>query len=251
MNLKNMFKNTIPREDGSPKVRRANFLRHLGPKRLLIILLVISAIGGMTTGVTYFRKYQALKADPTIEALKETQTLVATVSKLMELPTDETPTVATIADKDKLKEQPFFAKAENGDKILAFNKAMLAILYRPSSNKIINVAPILTDQKAGVQPTKPTAQIPSGLKISYYNGTETIGLSGQVEKAVKTAYSNYQTVALSNASKKDYTETLVIDLSGTHAKEAGEIASLLKGKVSPLPEGESKPDADILIISGK
>jgi len=58
-------------------------------------------------------------------------------------------------------------------------------------------------------------------------------------------------VALSNASKKDYKETLVIDLNGTHAKEADEIASLLKGRVSPLPEGESKPDADILIISGK
>ena len=168
----------------------------------------------------------------------------------MELPTDETPTIATIADKDKLKDQPFFSKAENGDKILAFNKAMLAILYRPSVNKIINVAPII-DQRAGVQPTKPTAQISSGLKISYYNGTETVGLSGQAEKAVKTAYATYQTVVLSNASKKDYKETLVIDLSGTHAKEAGEIASLLKGRVSPLPEGERKPDADILIISGK
>jgi len=251
MNLKSMFKNTIPNEDESPKVRRVSFLRRLGLKQLVISLLVILAIGGMTTGITYFRKYQALKADPTIEALKETQALVATVGKLMELPTDETPTVATIADKDKLKEQPFFAKAENGDKILAFNKAMLAILYRPSVNKIINVAPILTDQKAGVQPTKPAIQIPSGLKISYYNGTETVGLSGQAEKVVKTAYSNYQTVALSNASKKDYTETLVIDLRGTHTKEAGEIARLLKGKVSSLPEGESRPDSDILIISGK
>jgi len=251
MNLKSMFKNTISNEDESPKVRRVSFLRRLELKRILISLLVISAIGGMTTGITYFRKYQALKAEPNIEAQKETRALVATVGKLMELPTDETPTVATIADKEKLKDQPFFAKAENGDKILAFTKAMQAILYRPSTNKIINVASILIDQKVGVQPTKPSAQIPSGLKISYYNGTETVGLSGQDEKAVKTAYSNYQTVTLGNASKKDYTETLVIDLSGTHAKEAGEIARLLKGRVSPLPEGESKPDADILIISGK
>lgn len=246
-----MLKNTIPNEDESPKVKRVSFLRRLGLKRLVISLLVISAIGGMTMGITYFRKYQALKADPTIEAQKETEALVVTVSKLMELPTDETPTVATIADKEKLKDQPFFAKAENGDKLLAFTKASLAILYRPSANKIINVAPILIDQKTGAQPAKPSAQIPSGLKISYYNGTETIGLSGQDEKAVKTAYSNYQTATLGNASKKNYIETLVIDLSGTHAKEAGEIARLLKGKVSPLPEGEIRPDADILIISGK
>jgi len=245
-----MFKNTIPDKDESPKVRRTSFLSRFGLKQLLIILLVISAIGGVATGVTYFRKYQALKADPTIEAQKETQALVATVSKLMELPADESPTVATIADKDKLKDQMFFSKAENGDKILAFNKSMFAILYRPSVNKIINVAPII-DQTAGVQPTKPTTQISAGLKISYYNGTETIGLSGQAEEAVKTAYSNYQTAIVSNASKKDYKETLVIDLSGTHSKEAGEIASLLKGRVSSLPNGETKPDADILIISGK
>jgi len=154
-----MLKNTIPNEDESPKVRQVSFLRRLGLKRLLISLLVILAIGGVTTGVTYFRKYQALKADPTIEAQKETEALVATVSKLMELPTDETPTVATIADKEKLKDQPFFAKAENGDKILAFTKAMQAILYRPSTNKIINVAPILIDQKAGVQPTKNVAPV--------------------------------------------------------------------------------------------
>jgi len=245
-----MFKKIIPTKDISPKVSLFRFFRRFGLQRLLIILLIISAIGGVTTGVTYFRKYHALKANPNIEAQNEVQALVATVGKLMELPTDEVPTVATIADKEKLKNQTFFVKAENGDKILAFTKSRLAILYRPSVNKIINVAPII-DQGVEAQPTEPTAQISAALKISYYNGTETIGLSGQVEKIVKTAYPNYQTVALNNAFKKKYTETLVIDLRGTHAKEAGEIAGLLKGRVSPLPEGESKPDADILIISGK
>lgn len=149
-----MLKNTIPNKDESPKIRQVSFLRRLGLKRLVISLLVILAIGGMITGITYFRKYQALKANPTIEAQKETEALVVTVSKLMELPTDEIPTVATIADKEKLKDQPFFTKAENGDKLLAFSKASLAILYRPSVNKIINVAPIFIDQKAEAQSTK-------------------------------------------------------------------------------------------------
>lgn len=36
------------------------------------------------------------------------------VKKLMELP-DENPTVATITDIEKLKEQAFFQKGKNGD----------------------------------------------------------------------------------------------------------------------------------------
>lgn len=60
----------------------------------------------------------------------------------MELPKEETPTIATISDKEKLKGQVFFDAAENGDVLFAYTTAMKAILYRPSTNKIINVAPI-------------------------------------------------------------------------------------------------------------
>jgi hypothetical protein len=237
INIKNMFNNI-------------NILKRIKLKQWLIIFVIVLAIGGIITSVYYFNKYQALKANPNLGAQKEVETLVKSVSKLMELPADETPTVATIADKDKLKDQPFFAKAENGDKLLAYTKAMQAILYRPSANRIINVAPILIDQKQGVT-NAPISQKTDNLKIAYYNGTKTVGLSGQAEKLIKSAYPNYQTDSLTNASKKDYTETLVIDLFGTHSQEAKKIATLLGGKVSVLPEGENRPDADILIISGQ
>jgi hypothetical protein len=78
----------------------------------------------------------------------------------MELPVGETPTVATISDKEKLKDQPFFKMAENGDILFAYTTAMQAILYRPSTNKIINVAPITINQAkdvtAGVKNTEST-----------------------------------------------------------------------------------------------
>jgi len=242
MNLKNIFKTAF------------SFIKQLGPKRLFFIILIVLAVGGTIGSVYYYRQYSALKANPNLEAQKETETLVTALGKLMELPSDETPTIATIQDKDKLKDQPFFAKAENGDKLLAYTKAMQAILYRPSANKIINVAPIVINQPEGTNQNKPVSvapTTPAGLKIAYYNGTENVGLSGQAEKLIKSAYPNYQTATLTNAVKKDYKEIIVIDLSGTHNKEVGEIAKLLGGKISPLPEGENKPDADILIISGK
>lgn len=69
--------------------------------------------------------------------------ILSKVEKNILLPEDETPTVATISDVEKLKSsQLFFAKAENGDKVLIYTKAKKAILYRPSIAKIIEVAPI-------------------------------------------------------------------------------------------------------------
>ena len=128
---------------------------------------------------------------------------------------------------------------------------MQAILFRPSTNKIINVAPIVIDQQGGVNENTPVSQKPADLKIAYYNGTEIVDLSEQAEKLIKSTYPNYQTDALANATKKDYKETLVIDLSYTHSQEAEDIAKLLSGKVSSLPEGENRSDADILVILGK
>lgn len=251
MDLKSILKRKMENLSSANVGEKISRLKRINAKRLFFILILIFAVGGTTTAVYYFKQYRDLKANPNLEAQRETESLVAELGKLMELPTDETPTIATIADKDKLKDQPFFAKAENGDKLLAYTKAMQAILYRPSANKIINVAPIILNQQEGVTQNKPTSVAPVGLKIAYYNGTEVTSLSGQAEKAVKNAYPNYHTGVLTGASKKDYKETLVIDLTEKYSQEVSAIAQLLGGKVGSLPDGEIRPDADILVISGK
>ena len=70
------------------------------------------------------------------------QNLIQKVGNLILLPANETPQIATVSDKTKLPNESFFAQAQNGDKVLIFNIAQEAILYRPSINKIISVAPI-------------------------------------------------------------------------------------------------------------
>lgn len=72
----------------------------------------------------------------------EIDTIISEVSKLMVLPDNEKPTVATVSDPIILQGQPFFFKAKKGDKVLIYTKAQKAILYDPVANKIINVAPI-------------------------------------------------------------------------------------------------------------
>ncbi len=92
-------------------------------------------------GMGYFyMQYNALK-NPTKTQEKELQSAIKKISNLMVLPTDETPTLATVSDPDKLKDQAFFAKAQKGDKVLIYAKAKKAILYSVSMNKILEVAP--------------------------------------------------------------------------------------------------------------
>jgi hypothetical protein len=82
----------------------------------------------------------------------EAEQLKGEIGKYLELPADEIPTVATVADANKVKDQSFFVNAQNGDKVLLFAKSGKAILYRPSTKKIIEVAPINVNQPQSSNP---------------------------------------------------------------------------------------------------
>jgi hypothetical protein len=75
--------------------------------------------------------------------------LVSQVSQLVSIP-NETPTLATVTDPSKLQDQQFFTDAQKGDKVLIFTNAKRAILYRPSTHKVIESAPV---QLNGTAPT--------------------------------------------------------------------------------------------------
>lgn len=64
------------------------------------------------------------------------------VGKLIDLPTGEEPTLATVTGIEKLRSQPFFQRAKNGDKVLIYAQARKAYLYDPVAKKILDVAPI-------------------------------------------------------------------------------------------------------------
>ena len=112
-----------------------------GNRILLIglgLLFIIAAVGAGT----FYYKYHQLKNTPSVTASNETTKLTTQVGKLLALPSGETPTVATVTDPSKLKDQAFFAQTAKGDKLLIYTSAKKAIIYRPSNNQIINVGPI-------------------------------------------------------------------------------------------------------------
>ena len=110
-------------------------------KKLLISLIALVLIL-ILTFVFYLYKVGFIGQSKEEALLKETNNLVSKVSKLMILPENETPTIATITDPDRLIDQKFFANSKKGDKVLVFPVSQKAILYRPDINKIVEVAPI-------------------------------------------------------------------------------------------------------------
>lgn len=106
--------------------------------RLLLFFLMAIIISGV--GFWVYRIFYAQKNVATQD--EQIQDLVSKVSKLVILPQDEVPTVATVNNVAQLRNQPFFANAKNGYKVLIYTKAAKAILYDPVNNKIIEIAPI-------------------------------------------------------------------------------------------------------------
>ena len=121
---------------------------------LTVLVLVVFAV---VSGAAVFFYLQNLQLKKYTQVSPQTQVaeVVARVSKLILLPKGETPTLASVSDPAALKNQPFFDKAKKDDQVLIYSTAKEAVLYRPSSNMIINVAPInigATDTAASSTP---------------------------------------------------------------------------------------------------
>jgi hypothetical protein len=220
----------------------------------LIIIVVILVIAALPSYYYYnqYHKTQLLLQNPKASATAEVTTLVDKVGKLMELPSSETPTIATISDITKLTGQPFFAKAKNGDKVLIFTQAKEAVLYRESINKIIQVAPInLGSSAASASATlNSVTPTPATVTVAIYNGTTTVGLAAKADSTITQGVSN-ASITQKGDAKGNYSKTQVVDLSGNNANAAMQIANLLGGSVSSsAPSGEVNSGADILVIIG-
>ena len=87
---------------------------------------------------------EEIKADVEVEKKDEVEVLLEKIGELIDLP-NETPTIARIDDVTKVADQPFFVNAANGDIVLFYTSAEKAILYRPSTHKIIEVSSIVLE----------------------------------------------------------------------------------------------------------
>ncbi|MDL2342275.1 MAG: hypothetical protein QFB87_04340 [Patescibacteria group bacterium] len=139
------------------KKSRAKYGHYAAEAILLLAVVVLGLQVASAKSDTKNLQTQLATVQQNPQALvqKQSDDLIARVGSLMKLPTGETPTVAAVSDAAAAaKQSAFFANAQNGDKVLMYVKAGEAILYRPTTNKIILVAP-LTFNNAQATSTTP------------------------------------------------------------------------------------------------
>lgn len=127
------------------------------PKRpLLIVITFFVAIIAIIAGVfIYSRSSKTVPTPPPTE----TEGIVSKVGKHVVLP-DENPTLGTITDLDKIKGQNFFIHAKLDDRVLIFPQAQRAVLYRPDTDRVIEIASV-TINIASPSATPPLAPAPT------------------------------------------------------------------------------------------
>lgn len=197
--------------------------KKLSGRRTVICITILIVIAGGSLWL--------FRSKPVKLAAAEQQAVMQQVAQLAVVPSGETPSITTVINKAEVK-QAFLQNAENGDKVLLYFQAGRAIVYRPSTHKIVNMGPL--DQP-----------IPS---VFIRNGTTTELPANLTAKV--TDGQQFNLLSRDQAVKHDYKTTLVVDLAGNRPDIATKLARQLGATVAPLPAGESRPDADLLVIVG-
>ena len=101
------------------------------PWLLIVVLLLVSS----------FLLWQYHDARNQLSTTQQETKNVNQIRKLLLLPGDENPvTYATVKNAKALSQLVFYQHAENGDVVFYFAREHYLILYRPSTNMIINIS---------------------------------------------------------------------------------------------------------------
>lgn len=171
----------------------------------------------------------------------EIATVKNAISKHMVLPSNEEPTLAVVADKSKLTNKYLAAKAENGDQILIYTQQQLAIIYRPSIDRIAGIT-VVTADSALAESQRAT--------VTVLNGTADDKKAASVIEKLKATYPDMKVESGGVANKRDFSQTIVIDNTGEKDYLVDGLAQLLGGTRGVLPLSESKVTTDLMIIIG-
>lgn len=162
-----MYEENEIHEGGDDSVKATNKTKkYIG---ILLALLVIIGGGYLAAQKSEtFRSVFGMKPKTDQEAVSR---YLAQLGKLMVVPKDDTPVLATVEDPDALvKQQAFFQGSQKGDVVLIFPKTSRAVLFSPKRNIIVNAGPLIQsqDQLTGnvsqqapqTSQTPPTSQTP-------------------------------------------------------------------------------------------
>lgn len=145
----------------------------MSPKtKITLVVLIVSLVAVSCAAYYFYGQYLALKRS--IEAQNNPSTLTTTstpktpqeeinqvltsVGRHIILPQEQA-TVATVTDAEALRSQPFFVRAKNGDKVVIFPIAKMAILYDPVADKIAQIGPFSAQGVTGTSASNVTSTL--------------------------------------------------------------------------------------------
>lgn len=163
-NMRSKMPSFDTNNDKSSKKKKAGSATQI---LLGLVLILLIACG---TLIYLYLEERKVTIDSTAQS-QDTQKIIEDLNKLILLP-DETPTIATVTDKDKLIEEnpDFYESVNNGDKLIIYEDK--AILYRPSSRLILNVAPVVRNKP--VEPEDSLQQDPNTIPEGTENSEENL-----------------------------------------------------------------------------
>jgi hypothetical protein len=158
--------------------------------------------------------------------------LILRISREVGISGDANPAILTVVNREKV-DQPFLKESKDGDKILLYYKSDKAVLYRPSANKVI----------------KTGSFTPPNARIQVRTGTTNTKHVEEV-KALLAKVAGTKISTQDSSVKTDYSQTVVVNVTDRYETEANATAKALNAQVRTIPQNESLPDADILVIVG-
>lgn len=245
----------------SKEVEKEKTVRKMPSLKIIVALGVVLVVVGLVSGaaIYFYMQYQnaqTLLKNPASALENEVKALVAQVGKIIELPKNEIPTVATVSDKSKLTTQAFFQRAENGDKVLIYNAAKKAYLYRPKDNKMIEVSSLsVSANTLGAADTSSSGSAQEAIektKVILLNGTSKTGLTKTAEDRMIANNIPVEVVDRDNAVSNDFKETILVDVTKKNKELLSQIEKTLGGKTGTIPDGQAVPQGvDVLVILGQ
>jgi len=241
--------------------KRAGFFEEKTPetprkKRHVLLPLALAVLGvSVLAAVFAYIKYQESTQQAPTQAGGglEVERIVNEISTVVELPQGETPSLATVSDASLLSEQPFFKNAKNGDVVLFYNESKKAILYRPTTKKVIDITTINTEGDS--QPSATPSAAVENIKIVILNGTQEAGLTRKARELLEG--DSIEVVSTGN-TKEDYQTTSISSVSTSVSLPDSQLREIVKGitqvtpRITALPAGEDKPsNADAVLILGE
>ena len=175
-----------------------------------------------------------------------------TVESMISVPmSGDIPTFALVDDLTKVSNEPFFRNVQVGDTLFVYPKSKIAILFRPSNQKIINMADIsapaagaATAQQSA--PSESPAPSSRPQKVQMYFSTLDVNAQS-AQKVRLQGLPNITVLGEKTIEPGIVTKSRVINVSGD-ATRAREIANLFDAELGGLPETVSAGDADIVVI---